>query len=111
MTDMTDMAVNCIQQPAAAMLKAEMLTPYLLVLALVPTTTTGIVCDSSNKHPPCSCDDAEAKSCQPSSHLVHDDVVDGVLIVVLVVAQPHGEPLWIIPLKVLHTHTHTRTSL
>ena len=38
----------------------------------------------------------------PGADLVHDDIVDGVFIVVLVVAQPHREALCIIALKVLH---------
>jgi len=36
-------------------------------------------------------------------HLVHNDVVDGVLICVLVVAEVHGVPLWIVPHEVLRS--------
>ena len=41
-----------------------------------------------------------------ATHLVHDDVVDSVFVNVLVVAQPHGEALCIIPLKVLQASKH-----
>ena len=40
------------------------------------------------------------------THLVHDNIVDGVLINVLVVAKPHREALWVISLKVLQTPQH-----
>ncbi len=40
--------------------------------------------------------------CMPETNLVHDNIVDSVLIVVFVVAQPHGEALWVVSLKVLH---------
>ena len=41
---------------------------------------------------------------QEAADLVHDLVVDGVLVIVLVVAPPDGEALWVEALKVLNTH-------
>ena len=46
----------------------------------------------------------KTQTVQVGAHLVHDDIVDGVLIIVLVVAHPHREALWVVSLKVLHAH-------
>ena len=43
---------------------------------------------------------------QEAAHLVHDLVVDGVLIIVLVVAPPDGEALWVIARKMLQDTMH-----
>ncbi len=48
---------------------------------------------------------------QESADLVHDLVVDGVLVVVLVVAPPDGEALRVEPLKVLHNQAHRFSQL
>ena len=45
-----------------------------------------------------------AHGCALTRYLVHDNIVDSVLIMVFVVAQPHGEALWVISLEVLHNH-------
>lgn len=71
----------------------------LLLTKEVPTAK-GSNLDLSEK-----CEGQEI-GCAGRTYLVHDDIVDSVLIIVLVVAHPHGEALWVIPLKVLQAHKH-----
>ncbi len=67
---------------------------FLLQLMQVMTFPFGGLC----KGPRWNFDSAKAFN----AHLVHDNVVDSVLIIVFVVTQPHGKALRVISLKVLH---------